>query len=914
KRLGIWMDWGNPYTPLTQQFIEGEWWLIRKAHEQGRLYQGLRVMHWCPYCVTSLSKHNLEYQNIRDDSIYLKFPVRARKNEFLIVWTTTPWTIPFNLGVMVHPELAYVRAEVDGETWIVAKELAQEFIKGIHGKDYKVLEEMKGESLKGLAYIHPFEEEIDYFRKARQENPKVHTIVLSSEYVTTAQGTGLVHMSPGSGPEDYEIGHREGIVPFNELDEYATFRESMGRFAGLVARKDDKKFVEALKEKGSLVEVTKVTHDYPHCERCHRPVVFRTTAQWFFKVEDLREKIIKLNNEIYWVPQAAYNAFNSWLENLRDNSITRQRYWGTPVPIWQCPGCGKYSVIGSVADLKKLTKDSIPENLHLPWIDKVTIPCGCGSKQKRIPDILDVWIDAGTVSWTSLGYPQKKELFERLYPADFILEGKDQIRGWFNLLMVCSVLAFGNASFKAVYMHGFIQDYKGRKMSKSLGNIISPHEVMDEYGADTLRYALISGANPGLDLNYNQKDVQLRFRNLNILWNLHNFLLDLCGTNGINPLKIQKSRPELPERYIVSKSNSAVKAVTEKFEKYLLNEIPNDVEELFLEISRTYIHLVRDKTGVGTELEKATVAKTLFDSLLAVLKLCAPVIPYTSEAVYQNLRQKFSLKEESIHLFDWPKPVESLIDTQLETDMRHAQAVIQAVLNAREKANRGLRWPMREVIVECKDENVGKSVEKLSELIKTQTNVKMLSVQKEFSRARTVMNADFSRLGPEFGAMAQKIMAKLTITNTDRLKDELQSQGRIELNIDGKPVVLTKDYFEIAREAPSDMFIADFPNGTVFLNARTSEELEAEGFARELMRRIQSLRKKAGLSKADAVRLVIEMDKDFMPRLESHKAGIQEKVGAKEISFSISDPQKQFEHRSEEKIRDKVFFVYFSKL
>ena len=837
QRLGVWMDFDNAYQSIKKEFVEGVWWLIKRAHENGRLYQGLRTMHWSAANATSLAKHELEYETVEDDSIFLKFRLKDEKDTFLLVWTTTPWTIPYNMAVMANPEIEYVKAQVGKEKWILAKPLAAVVIQGVADKTYKVLDTFKGDKLEGVAYEHPLKEDIPFFKESKN-NPKLHTVVLSEEYVDTSAGTGLVHCAPGCGPEDYEVGHRNGLPPFNTLDERGVV-ENLGRFTGLRARTDDKEFIKALEEKGVLIATTKVEHEYPFDQRSHEPVVFRTTKQWFFKVEDLKEQMLKENSKIHWVPKTAFNAFNAWLSNLRDNSVSKQRYWGTPLPIWLHEESGEIIVVESVSELGKLSKQKV-KDVHLPWIDEITIEKD-GKVFKRVPDVLDVWVDAGTVSWNCLDYPKEKAAFKKLFPADFILEGKDQIRGWFNLLMVASMVAMQRPSFKAVYMHGFVQDAQGRKMSKSLGNYILPQEVVGKHGADTFRFYCIGGTNAGLDLNYNPEDVQLKSKNLLVLWNLHRYVLEMAKQLKANPAALKISAPELEERYILSRLHTAIKKVTYQFDHYLLDQVPSQLESLFLELSRTYVQLVREKASIGEDKEKKLVLATLHTVLLETLTLFAPIAPFITEIIYQNLKEAFSLKEESIHLRDWPKVTEKKIDEKLEQQMEAAQRVMQSILSGREKMQLGVRWPLKEAVLVIEDEAAVKAVEALSHLIKLQTNVKELRFEK------SEPTGDFEKV-------------------------ELQK-------------------------------------GFAYLNKERTPELEAEGFAREIMRRIQALRKKNGFQKSDKINLAIQTDVD----LEAWKSAIAEKVNACSITISDKKAESERPFSSKEKIKGKEFDVQFDK-
>jgi len=916
-RLGIWMNFENPYITFKNEFIEAEWWLVKKAHENNRLYEDLKTMTWCKNCATALAKHELEYETVSDTSIFLKFKVVGKENEFLLIWTTTPWTIPYNLGVMVNPDLEYVKAEVGKEVWIISKALAGIIIQNFTNDSYKILEEFKGEELEGLEYVHPLQGEIDY-SDLKKEHPKVHTVVMSKEYVDTSAGTGLVHLAPGCGPEDYEVGHRNNIPPYNNLSETGVFPNSMGKFSGLVAKDDDDKFIQALEQAGALLTKTQVDHEYAHCWRCHKPVIFKTTKQWFFKIEDLIPNLRDINKDVLWVPEwAGSKQFDSWLENLRDNSITRQRYWGTPLPVWKCDKCEKYEVIGSVSELKEKAVNDVPNDLHKPWIDEVKLKCECGSEISRIPDILDVWVDAGTTSWTCLDYPQKKELFKEMFPAEFILEGKDQIRGWFNILLVCSMISMQKPSYKAVYMHGFINDSQGRKMSKSLGNYILPKEVIEKYGSDTFRYYMVGATNPGLDLNYNFEDMKLKHRNLFILWNLHKFIINLSKELGKDPTKMSKALEDLysiEEKYIISKLNSTIKQVTELYNKYKLNDIPLKIEELFLELSRTYIQLVRDKSSVGTPKEREIVLYTIYKVFIECIKMFATIAPFICDKMYLNLKKEFDLSEESIHLYSWPKYKDSLIDEKLENQIEIVKSIIQATLNAREKCKLGLRWPLSWLYVETNNEDVKESIRRLVDIIKIQTNVKEIGITKKMPDIDVSIKANYSKLAPEFKAETTKIISKLTSLSAESVLAKLESEGKIVLTVADKSYDIKKDQVLVEREIPDKYKEAEFRYGIIFINRELDDVLEAEGFAREIMRRVQQLRKKKGLEKTDKIGLVIVVDKEMSKMLEPHEKIIKMKTGSELIKISQIGPVKDLEHHSLEKIREKDVEIWFKKM
>jgi len=908
KRLGVWMNWASPYMTIKNEYIEGAWWALAKADEKKLLYLGKKSMTWCPRCATALAKHELEYENRSDDSIFVKLQVEGKPNEYLIIWTTTPWTIPYNLAVMAHPDFDYVKAQVDSEVWILAEALAPGVIGAVAGKQYKVLDKFKGEKLAGTKYVHPFRSEIEF-----PEAKKIHTVVLSEKYVTTDAGSGLVHCAPGCGPEDFEVGKENGLPPFNETDEHGCFSEKMGSLAGMVAKQDDHKFIQLLEDKNAIIDKVKVEHEYAHCWRCKTPIIFRATDQWFLAVEKLKDQMVELNKKVYWVPDWAGNRwFDSWLKSLQDWCISRQRFWGVPLPIWVCM-CGKHKVISSNAELKKLSGKEL-ENLHRPWIDQVKIKCECGKDMQRVPDVLDVWLDSGVAPWATLDYPSDEKTFKTLGFPDLILEGKDQIRGWFNSLTCMSMISHGQIPFKAVYMHGFINDTQGRKMSKSLKNYITPYEIIDNYGADTLRDYQIGCAQPGVDANFNHEDAKIKHRNLIVLWNLQKFVVELARELKTAPNEmddvVMKALCGVEERFMLSKLNSTIRTVTALFEAYRLNEIPAVVEDLFLALSRGYIQMVRDKAAVGDNEERKVVLYTIYKTLTESMKLFAPIAPFITEQIWQNLRKEFKLEEESIHLFAWPKANEKDINVKLEKQMLLADGVVQAILAAREKIKVSLRWPVKTAQVVSQDDDVLKVLEELEAVIKYQTNCKDVHGHREFSEVQMKLKANAGALGKAFGAKSPKIMAKLTELSAKTILAQLAKEGKFPVIIDKETVELNKDHIVIERDVPKRYVEVEFRNGFVYIDTERSDELDAEGYAREIMRRVQQMRKDAGMQKSDKASVYIQTDAAEM--LEKWKTKIEEKCGAL-VKLGGADPVKKHEHVAEEKVKDKSFRLFLDK-
>ncbi len=917
QRLGSTLDYTNPYQPISKEFMQAEWWLIQQAHNKGRLYPGLRTMHWDAGTQTAVAKHELEYKSVKDTAIYVKFAVEKKQNTYFLIWTTTPWTIPLNLAVMANPKLTYVHLEVQTETgtetWICGKELVKNIVAKSKITQYKIKKEYPGKKLEGIKYSHPLNVR-EYFPKDLQTNKKLYTVLMTEEFVESLTGTGLVHCAPGCGPEDYEVGHQNHIPPFNCVNEEGFF-EKFGPFTNFKAKIDDLKFIIAIKESGALLAKESYVHDYPHGERSHEPIIFRTTKQWFFKVEDLKDKLVEANKNIFWNPETAKNGFQSWLENLRDNSITKQRYWGTPVPIWECKETGEYIVVGSIPELEKLSGQKV-EEMHIPYIDKITITKD-GKLYQRIPDVLDVWIDAGTVSWNALDYPTNQELFKKWFPADFILEGKDQIRGWFNLLMIASFLAFDAPSFKNVYMNGFVTDVGGQKMSKSLGNIISPDELTEKYGADSLRYYMCQ-TNAGADINFSFDECATKSRYLSILWNIHKLLITTIEENKINPFKLDKNiiynLLGEQEGYILSKLHSTIEEVTGYLEHYKIDEIIAPIENLYLELSRTYIQIVRDKLVSGDDQEKEVCLYTIFHVLLETLKMFHVVTPFITDAIFLNLKETCKLEHNSLSEYCWPKPDKTRINKTLENDFETAKTIIQASLGAREKAQLGVRWPIKEVIVITKNPEISKAAKRLQNIIKQQTNAKKLSIQEKLPGIKYKIKPDYGKIGPIYGEMSTQIITKLTIDSPETILTHLENEGKYEFKSEGKNIEITKEMIKTEREVPPGFQEGSAKWCLVYIATERTTELEAEGYCREIGRNIQDQRKKMNLQKPDRIILFLKVSAELKAMLLNFKEDLEEKVGATKLEILTNDPARKHEISGEFKIKNEKIVSWIDRV
>lgn len=877
RRFGMIGDFDNPYMTLSNSYIESSWYFFRKAWEKNLLYKGKATVAWCPRCETPLSGYEAtdEYKDVEDYSIYVKFPLEGNKDEYIIIWTTTPWTIPANVAIAVNPKYEYVRVKVANEVWIVAKELLEKLMTLFGIQDYEILETVTGQILFGLKYRHIMEDDLPIHKQFKE--PNAHTIILTN-YVTLEDGTGCVHTAPGHGPEDYSAGVEYKLPILSPVDQTGKFTDEAGKYKNIYIKDANDLIVDDIEDKGFLLLRDSVFHRYAHCWRCKSPLLYRASDQWFIKVEAIKDQILKENKKVKWIPDwAGEKRFHNWIEGARDWCISRQRFWGIPLPIWECM-CGNIIVVSSTEEIKSLG-GTIPEDLHKPYIDEVFIKCPkCSKKMKRVPDIADVWFDSGASTWSSLGYPQNTKKFDELFPVDFITEGLDQTRGWFYTLMLESFIVFGRAPYNKVLMNDFVLDQFGQKMSKSLGNVVDPNDVITKYGADVTRFYLLWEIAPWDKLKFNWENVESIYRTFNILWNAYKFVtlymsLDKFDVN--TPINDVKKYLKDEDKWILSRINTLTKEVEETFDTLELHYIPRKIKEFILEdLSRWYIRLVRERMWLEDDnKEKISAYATAFYVFKRLSKILAPISPFISEAIYKNF-----VGESSIHLSDWDKYDPSMIDSELELNMSILRNIIEGTLHARQKAGIKLRWPMSKVIVETQDETIKKAVISLSEIMKKQINVKEIVIGEVVQELEILPN--HKSLGPKFKGDAKKVVELLGAVDSCLIKSGLEKEGTFDL----KGFQITPEDVNFNYILPKGYQLSEFENGKIYLYTEITEELKSEAIAREVIRRIQEMRKQSNLNVEDYISSYIVSN--FESDLKIHEDYIKHETRSKSLAFS----------------------------
>ncbi|WP_455240303.1 isoleucine--tRNA ligase [Methanothermobacter tenebrarum] len=879
KRLGVWMDWEKPYITFDPNYMESCWWTLKQAHKKNLLINDLRVITWCPRCETALALAEIDYHEKEDPSIYVKFPLEE-EDHYILVWTTTPWTLPANMAVTVHPDFDYIYAKAGKETYLLAESLADTIL-----EDYEITGRVKGSELEGLKYEHPLKEEVPYHKNFE------HRIIVG-EHVTLTEGTGCVHTAPGHGPEDFEIGKKYGLPIFCPVDEAGKFKEEAGKYKGQFVKDADPSIIQDLKSKGLLFKAGTIRHRYGFCWRCKTPIIYLATQQWFLKITEIKDKMLDEIEKVEWIPSwAGESRFRNWIENAKDWTISRQRYWGIPLPIWICEKCGKIKVIGSIKELKEnmIQGELKGDFIHRPHVDRIILKCECGSKMRRTPDVLDVWIDSGVAGWASLYYPKEKSLFNKWFPYDFITEGHDQTRGWFYSQLGCGVIALDQVPYKKVLMHGFTLDEEGRKMSKSLGNVVEPEEVIEKYGVDVLRFYLLWANKPWEDLKFVWEELKNINKMFNILWNVYVFATTYMVLDRFNPYdhdeKELKFRPE--DQWILSRINSAADKVTSALERLLFHKATRELHDFIIEdLSRWYVRLIRSRTWIEKEdPDKIAAYYTLYNVLKTLITIMAPITPHLTEDIYQNLvRGADPNVPESIHMLNWEYNPE-LIDEDLEEKMDIVRDVIEACARARDKAKYKLRWPVKNITVVSEDKRILKAVESLRDVVIEQANTKELDVTLEFERMKIHAKPNPKTLGPRLRGDMPLVMKKLQEKDGSSIKSILESEGVYTVNINGKEIQLGEEDIIFETELPEDIVTAKFDGGSVFVDTKLTHEILSEAMARELIRRIQDMRKDLDLDVEAHIKVDVNCSNKFKNLVEPHKEFIKNEVRAETLSF-----------------------------
>ena len=898
--LGIWFDWEHPYRTIDNYYIESNWWTIKRAHERGLLYEAMRTLTWCARCETALAEAEIEYWDETDPSIYVLFPFRSRAGESVLIWTTTPWTIPANLAVAVHPKLTYARVsfqkeEKSHQAWMLESNV-EKVMADADVQKYEIGERLQGDKLAGWVYTHPFESSIPYQKSVSGQ--WVHRVLLSE--TVTAENTGVVHIAPGHGPEDFEIGQAHQIPLFSPVNEGGIFTAEAGAYAGKHVKEANATILSDLAASGHLLASGQVTHRYGHCWRCHQPVLYRLTTQWFIKVSDVRNRMLEEVDRIKWTPDwAGSSRQKEWTTNLRDWCITRQRYWGTPLPVWRCAKCGTLRVIGSEAELREGVNYTPGMDPHRPWIDKVLFKCPkCGDTQNRVRDIVDVWFDAGICSWAQLNYPQVEGEFKRWWPTDWISEAHDQTRGWFNSQLAASVVAFDRAPYESVLMHGWMLGSDGQAMSKSLGNYVEPSEVIQKYGVDSLRLYLLKTKPPWEDLTFNWEEVKNTHRSLNILWNVYKFATLYMAMDNFDPQAhsldslMKYMKPE--DKWLLSKIERLKMTVGAEIEAYNLHKACRALEDFALnDLSRWYVRLVRDRTWVeGGDKGKLAAYKTLHESLTSLCKLLAPLTPHVAETMYQNLDGRFL----TVHMCAWPNVNEDLINGDLEVSMATVQELVELVSQARQEAKMKLRWPIAQIAIKDPSEGARHAVNMLKDILLQQANARSLVIleqDQEFEGLKLKLKPDGEAISKVYKASWSKIVTMLMTREPSEVKRAID-KGEYKLGIDGQIVKVQPYMISFDRQVPEGVKMIQTPHGTLFVDMRITPEVKAEGFSREIIRRIQQMRKDIDLPVEDFVRTAIRVRAELAEMIKSQKGHIATETRSRVLRVDQADVNEEY--------------------
>ena len=897
--VGFWADMDNPYVTYTNDFIESEWWALKKIWDKGLLYKGFKIVPYCPRCGTPLSSHEVAqgYKTVKEKSAVVRFKC-TDEDAYFLAWTTTPWTLPSNTALCVNPEDTYCKVKAaDGYTYYMAKELLDKVLSPLAKEGeaaYEILAEMTGKELEGRKYEALF---ACTAKEAARQKKNAHFVTCDS-YVTMSDGTGIVHIAPAFGEDDSKVG-RKYDLPFVQFVDGKGEMTSETEYAGVFVKKADPMILADLERDGKLFSAPKFEHDYPHCWRCNTPLIYYARDTWFIKMTDVRENLIRNNNTVNWLPEGiGKGRFGDWLQNVQDWGISRNRYWGTPLNIWEC-SCGHRHSIGSIEELKSMS-NNCPENieLHRPFIDAVTIKCPeCGGEMKRVSEVIDCWFDSGSMPFAQWHYPfENKELFESQFPADFISEGVDQTRGWFYSLMAISTLIFDCSPYKNVLVLGHVLDKDGQKMSKSKGNAVDPFEALEAYGADAIRWYFYSNSAPWLPNRfYGDAVVEGQRKFMGTLWNTYAFYVLYANIDGFDPTKytLDKSNLTAMDKWILSKLNSAIKSVDEYLGTYKITEASRVLEQFVDDLSNWYVRRSRERFWVkDMPTDKVNAYLTLYTSLVTIAKVAAPMIPFMTEDIYRNLVCSVDKSAPvSIHLCDYPTCDESLIDKELEENMDEVVSVVVLGRACRNAANIKNRQPIAKMYVKAE-----KALDdSFKAIIAEELNLKSVEFTDNVREFTTYsFKPQLRTVGPKYGKHLGFIRNALTTLDGNAAMDELEANGAIKLENAGETIELTKDDLLIEMTKKAGFESLSDKGVTVVIDTNLTPELIEEGNVREIISKIQTMRKDSGFEVMDKIKVALTGNATVWAIAERNAAEIADETLAESVSEGTLEFSKEW--------------------
>ena len=890
--VGFWADMDNPYVTYDDNFIESEWWALKSIWDKGLLYKGFKIVPYCPRCGTPLSSHEVAqgYKDVKERSAVVRFKVKG-EDAYILAWTTTPWTLPSNVALCVNPNEEYAKVKAaDGYVYYMASALLDTVL-GKLAKDgeaaYEVLETYKGKDLEGKEYEPLYQCAAEV---AEKQHKKGHYVVCDT-YVTLTDGTGVVHIAPAFGEDDAQVGRKYDLPFVQFVDEKGNMTKETP-FAGLFVKKADPEVLKDLDAKGLLFDAPKFEHSYPHCWRCDTPLIYYARESWFIKMTAVRDDLVRNNETVNWIPQSiGKGRFGNWLENIQDWGVSRNRYWGTPLNIWECEECGHQEAIGSRQQLKEMSgnEKALTVELHRPYIDEITCTCPkCGKTMKRVPEVIDCWFDSGAMPFAQHHYPfENKDLFEQQFPAQFISEAVDQTRGWFYSLMAESTLLFNKSPYENVIVLGHVQDENGQKMSKSKGNAVDPFDALKTYGADAIRWYFYINSAPWLPNRFHGKAVQEGQRKfMGTLWNTYAFFVLYANIDNFDASKYTLDEKTLTvmDRWILSKLNSTVGAVDDNLANYRIPEAAKALQEFVDDLSNWYVRRSRERFWAkGMEQDKINAYMTLYTALVTISKAAAPMIPFMTEEIYRNLVCSVDKNApESVHLCDFPKVDENLIDKELEASMEEILDIVVMGRAARNTANIKNRQPIGTMYVRAERplDDMFKAV------VADELNVKNVEFKDDLSDFTSyTFKPQLKTVGPKYGKLLNGIRTHLAELNGREAMKELENTGSLSFDIDGQNVVLSKEDLLIDT-AQMEGYVTEEDNMvTVVLDTNLSQELIEEGFVREIISKVQTMRKEAGFEVMDKIVVYSAGNKKLEDLMKTYRDEILGDVMAADVHF-----------------------------